>query len=68
MSEVIYSTIKESDTGKLVSVSVPFDSSMLSTDDDLAFARAIHDDLQQRLREWFEEELAREIGVTIGRQ
>ena len=59
MSEVIYSTIREGNTGRLISVSVPYDPALLSTEDDLAFARAIHDDIQQRVQQWFEEEFAR---------
>jgi hypothetical protein len=59
MSEVVYSTIADDDIGKLISVSVPYDLSTLNTEDDLAFARAIHDDLQQRLQQWFEEEFER---------
>jgi peptide methionine sulfoxide reductase MsrA len=61
MSEVTYSTIKDGDTGKLILVSVPYDSSLLDTEDGMALARAIHDDIQQRVQEWFEEELDREL-------
>jgi len=68
MSETVYSTIGDDDIGKLISVSVPFDPSVLSTEDDLVLARAIHDNLQQRFQQWFDEEFAREIGVTIGHQ
>jgi hypothetical protein len=55
MSEAIFSTIKEGDTGKLVAISVPYDLSMLDTEDDIALARAIHDGIQARIQEWFEE-------------
>lgn len=57
MSEITYSTIKEGDSGRLISVSVPYDPLTLSTEDDIALARAIHDDIQQRIQEWFEQEL-----------
>ena len=42
-------------------VSVPYDPSMLETEDDLALARAIHDDTQKRIREWFDEEFVRSL-------
>lgn len=56
MSEVTYSTIKEGETGKLIAVSVPFDSSVFNADEDAELARQIHDDIQKRLQEWFEQE------------
>lgn len=59
MSEVVYSTIKEGETGQLITVSVPYDPSMLDTEEHIAFAQAIHDDIQKRIREWFDEEFAR---------
>lgn len=58
MSEAVYSTINEGDTGKLIGVSVPYDPSSLDTEDDIALARAIHDDIQQRIQEWFDEQIA----------
>jgi peptide methionine sulfoxide reductase MsrA len=54
MSEVVYSTIKEGETGKLTAVSVPYDPSMLDTEGDIALARAIHDDIQRKIQEWFD--------------
>ena len=59
MGEACFSTIKEGETGKLLAVSVPYDLSMLDTEEDLALARAIHDDIQMRLQEWFDEEFLR---------
>lgn len=38
MSEAVYSTITEGETGKLIAVSVPYDSSTLDTEEDLALA------------------------------
>jgi peptide methionine sulfoxide reductase MsrA len=61
MSEVSYSTIKEGETGKLISVSIPYDPSSLSTEEQIALARQIHDDIQRNLQKWFDEEIAREI-------
>lgn len=61
MKEVVYSSIKEGETGKLISVSVPYDPSMLDTEEDIALARAIHDDIQRRIQEWFEEEFVRSL-------
>lgn len=61
MSEVSYSTIKEGETGKLISVSIPCDPSSLSTEEQIALARQIHDDIQRNLQKWFDEEIAREI-------
>ena len=55
MSEAVYSTIKGSDTGKRIAVSVPYDPATLDTEEDMALARAIHDDIQARIREWFDE-------------
>lgn len=59
MSETVYSTIKKGETGKLIAVSVPYDPSMMDTEEDIALARAIHDDIQKRIHEWFEEEFVR---------
>lgn len=59
MSEAVYSTIKEGETGKLIAVSVPYNPAILETEEDLTLARAIHDDIQKRIHEWFEEEFAR---------
>lgn len=56
MSEVVYSTIREGETGKLIEVSVPYDPFMLETEEDIALARAIHDDIQMRIQEWFKDE------------
>lgn len=61
MSETIYSTINEGDTGQRIAVSVPYDPSMLDTEDDIALARAFHDGIQARVREWFDEEFARSL-------
>lgn len=61
MSEAVYSTIREGETGKLIAVSVPYDPSMLDAEEDIALARAIHDDIQQRMQEWLEEEFARNL-------
>lgn len=61
MRVTTYSTIKEGETGKLIAVSVPYDPSALNTEDDLALARAIHDDIQKRVQEWFDEEFARSL-------
>lgn len=61
MSEAIYSTIKEGEIGKRIAISVPFDPSILDTEEDMALARAIHDDIQQRIREWFDEEFVRSL-------
>lgn len=61
MSKTIYSTIKEGETGKLITVSVPYDPSMLDTEEDVALARAIHDDIQKRIQEWFDEEFVRSL-------
>lgn len=61
MSETVYSTIKEGETGKLISVSVPYDPSSLSTEEDIILARAIHNDLQQRIQQWLEEEFEQEL-------
>ena len=61
MSEAVYSTIREGETGKLIAVSVPYYPSTLDTEEDLALARAIHDDIQKRIREWFDEEFARSL-------
>lgn len=41
MSEVAYSSIKESETGKPISVSVPYDLSALDSKEDIALARVI---------------------------
>lgn len=59
MSEVVYSSIKEGETGKLIAISVPYDPFMLDTEEDIALARAVHDHIQARIQEWFEEEFAR---------
>lgn len=56
MSETSYSTIEEGETRKLISISVPYALSALDMEEDLALARVIHDDIQQRLAEWFDEE------------
>jgi len=56
MSEVAYSTIKEGETGKLISVSVPFDSSSLTTEEQVALVRQIHDDIQRSIQQWWEEQ------------
>lgn len=61
MSEVIYSTIKKGETGKWIAVSAPYDPSTLDTEDDVALARAIHDDIQKRIQEWFDEEFVRSL-------
>ncbi len=61
MSEVTYSTIREGETGKTIAVSVPHKLPILSTEEDLALARAIHDHIQQRIQEWFDEEFARDL-------
>lgn len=61
MSEAVYSTIREGETGKLISVSVPYDPSMLETEEDIALARAVHDDIQKRIQEWFDEEFVRSL-------
>lgn len=61
MSEVTYSTIKDEDVGKYISVSVPFDPSKFKTEEDFALARAIHDEIQQRLREWHDGEINRQL-------
>lgn len=61
MSEAVYSTIKEGETGKLIAVSVPYHPSMLDTEEDIALARAIHDDIQRRIQEWFDEEFLRDL-------
>lgn len=61
MSEVVYSTIREGETGKLISISVPYDPSTLSTDEDIVFARAIHANIQQRIQQWFDEQFAMEL-------
>lgn len=60
-SEISYSTIKEGETGKLISVSIPYNPSLLSTEDDITLARAIHDDMQQRIQEWFDEQFAMDL-------
>lgn len=56
MSEVVYSTIKEGETGELISVSVPCDLSSLNTEERFILARQIHDDIQRQLQEWFDSE------------
>lgn len=61
MSEVVYSTIKEGETGELIAVSVPYDSFTLDTEEDIALARAIHYDVQERIRAWFDEEFLRNL-------
>ena len=63
MSEVVFSTIKEGETGKLIAVSVPYpyDPSLVDTEEDIALVRAIHDDTQERIREWFDEEFLRSL-------
>ena len=61
MSGAVYSTIKEGETGKLIAVSVPYDPYMLDTEEDKALARAIHNDIQARIREWFDEEFVRSL-------
>lgn len=61
LSEVVYSTIKEGETGKLIAVSVPYDLSTLDAEEDVALARAIHDDIRQRIQEWFDEEFTRNL-------
>lgn len=64
MSEVVYSTIEEGETGKLFAVSVPydpFDLPALSSEEQMILARRIHDDIQKRIQEWFDEEFARRL-------
>lgn len=61
MSEAIYSTIKEGEKGKLIRVSLPYHPSMVETEEDIALAQAIHDDIQKRVQEWFDEEFARSL-------
>lgn len=61
MNQVVYSTIKEGETGKRIAVSVPFDPAALDTEEAMALARAIHDDMQERMQEWFDEEFARRL-------
>lgn len=61
MSEVVYSTIKEGEIGKRIAVSVPYDPSMLDTAEGVALARAIHNDIQKRIQEWFDEEFTRSL-------
>lgn len=61
MSEIVYSTIKEGETGKRIAVSVPYDPSMLDMEEDIALARAIHDNIQKRIQEWFDEEFMRNL-------
>lgn len=64
MTETVYSTIKEGETGKLIAISVPYDPSALDTDEeDIALARAIHSDIQKRIREWFDEEFVRSLNA-----
>lgn len=58
-TEVSYSTIEEGETGKLFSVSVPydpFDLPSLSLEEQRALARRIHNDIQRQLEQWFDEE------------
>lgn len=64
MSEIVYSKIGEGETGKLISVSVPYNPSKFRAQEDIALARTIHGDLQQQIRQWLEEEFERE---TYGR-
>lgn len=59
MSEVSYSTVKDGETGKRIAVSLPCDLSALDAEEDMALARAIHDDMQERMQKWFDEEFAR---------
>jgi hypothetical protein len=59
VSKAVYSTIKEGETGKLISVSVPYSPSSVETEEDIALARAIHNDIQRRIQEWFDEEFTR---------
>lgn len=61
MSEVVYSTIKEGETGKLIAVSVPCDLSLLNAEEDTKLVRAVHDQIQKRIEEWFDEEFARDL-------
>lgn len=61
VSESVYSTIEDGETGKLIAVSVPYDPSMLDTEEDMALARAVHDEIHKRIEEWFDEELARSL-------
>lgn len=58
-SEVSYSTIKEGETGKLFSVSIPynsFDLPSLSMEEQMVLVRTVHNDIQKRLEEWFDEQ------------
>lgn len=61
MSEVTYSTIKQGETGKVIVVSVSHKLPLLTTEEDLALARAIHDDIQRTIQEWFDEEFAQNL-------
>lgn len=60
MSEAVYSTIKEGETGKRIAFSLPCDLFAIDTEEDMALARAIHDDIQESIRQWFDEEFLRE--------
>lgn len=60
MSEVSYSTIKEGETGKRIALTLPCDLFAIDTEEDIALARAIHDDIQKQIEEWFDDKLGLE--------
>lgn len=61
MSEVAYSTIKEGEMGRLLSVSVPCDLPDLTVKEKMILALTIHADIQKRLEEWFDEQFERDL-------